>query len=447
MRLRPHRYARRVRLAAFGIGVAVVTLGALLMATLPGSPAAAATTAVPTNTGEPSISGIPRVGQVLRTTRGTWTSDTAIAYTYQWRRCNGRGLPDASNCTRITNAIKASYVVRPADVGFRIRSRVTATNADGSASAASNPTAVVTSAKPTNTDAPSISGSAVVGSQLTASRGTWVGDQPITYAFQWLRCSSSGDNCSEINGANDNQYVLQDNDVGRTLRVRVTATNDAGRTVAISNPTNLVRANTAPLTNTARPTITGTARVGEQLSADMGTWNDNPTSFTYQWQRCDVDAVTCIDIPGATGQTYGIRSLDVGFRMRVTVTAHKNARTGTAMSSPTAVVQPVTPVTNKRPTLRILGSRFLGARIYVRMRICDDQARNLAILVRESRPGVRPALRRFATRVPPRPCGAYTRSWLLAQRFRGPGRYTITLRARDISGFTSFAVRRTFHRG
>ena len=133
--------------------------------------------------------------------------------------------------------------------------------------------------------------------------------------------------------------------------------------------------------------------------------------------------------------------------MRVAVTAHKNERTGTAMSLPTAVVQPLTPVTNKRPTLRVLGARFLGARIYVRMRICDDQPRNLAILVRESRPGVRPSLRRFATRVPPRPCGAYTRSWIPAQRFRGPGRYTITLRARDASGFTSFAVRRTFRRG
>jgi hypothetical protein len=80
------------------------------------------------------------------------------------------------------------------------------------------------------------------------------------------------------------------------------------------------------------------------------------------------------------------------------------------------------------------------------MRICDDQPRNLAILVRETKPGVRPALRRFATRVAPRPCGAYTRNWLPAQRFRGPGRYTITLRARDVSGFTSFPVRRTFRR-
>jgi len=246
--------------------------------------------------------------------------------------------------------------------------------------------------------------------------------------------------------ADGQTYRLGQADVGHTMRVRVTASNADGATNARSEPSDIVASNAAPLTNTARPTITGTPRVGEELMANEGTWTGNPTSFSFQWQRCDIDAVTCLDVTGATGQSYGVRLADLGFRLRVAVTARKNGRSGTATSAPTAVVQPTTPVTNKRPTLRILGTKFLGARIYVRMRICDDQPRNLAILVRETRPGVRPALRRFATRVPPRPCGAYTRNWLPAQRFRGPGRYTITLRARDVSGFTSFPVHRTFAR-
>ena len=70
----------------------------------------------------------------------------------------------------------------------------------------------------------------------------------------------------------------------------------------------------------------------------------------------------------------------------------------------------------------------------------------LAILVTETRPGVALGNRRFATRVPPKPCGAYTRNWLPAQRFRRPGRYTTTLRARDTSGLTSAPARRTFRR-
>ena len=48
--------------------------------------------------------------------------------------------------------------------------------------------------------------------------------------------------------------------------------------------------------------------------------------------------------------------------------------------------------------------------------------------------------------MPPRPCGVYTRHWLPALRFRGPGRYTVTLRARDKSGLTSLPARRTFNR-
>ena len=145
-----------------------------------------------------------------------------------------------------------------------------------------------------------------------------------------------------------------------------------------------------------------------------------PTSFAFQWQRCNIDAISCLDVTGATGRTYGVRIADLGFRLRVRVTARTDNRSGTATSNPTAVVQPTTPLTNARPTLRILKVTFLGARIYVRFRVCDDQPRNLGILVRETRPGVRPALRRFATRVAPRPCGAYTRNWLPAERFPWP---------------------------
>ena len=297
---------------------------------------------------------------------------------------------------------------------------------------------------PVNIDPPTVTGTARVGELLTAHNGTWE-NSPNDYSYRWLRCNAGGNNCVLLT-ADGQTFRLHDIDVGHTLRVRVTAMNADGSANARSEPSDVVGSNAAPLTNTSRPTITGTARVGEELMANEGTWTGNPTSFSFQWQRCDIDAVTCLAVTGATGRTYGVRLADLGFRLRVVVTAHKNERSGTATSAPTGVVQPTTPITNKRPSIRILGTKFLGARIYVRMRICDDQPRNLAILVRETKPGVRPALRRFATRVAPRPCGAYTRNWLPAQRFHGPGRYTITLRARDVSGFTSFPVRRTFRR-
>jgi hypothetical protein len=122
-----------------------------------------------------------------------------------------------------------------------------------------------------------------------------------------------------------------------------------------------------------------------------------------------------------------------------------DSRSGTATSNATAIVVPTTPITNRRPPLRIISIRFTGARVYARFRICDDTAQNLD-------PGHRDQARRaFQEQAlrdprPPKPCGAYTRNWLPAQRFRGPGRYTITLRARDVSGLTSLPARRTFRR-
>ena len=299
-------------------------------------------------------------------------------------------------------------------------------------------------APPVNVDPPTITGSARVGEVLTAQNGNWTGN-PTDFRYRWLRCNASGRSCVLL-AADGRTYRVGQADVGQTLRVRVTAVNADGATSARSPQTDVVVPNTPPLENISRPTISGDARVGQELTASEGTWSGNPTSFAFQWQRCDIDTLLCVDVIGATGRTYGVRLADLGARLRVHVTARRDNRSGTAVSAATPVVQPTTTVTNRRPTLRIIGTRFTGARIYVRFRICDDQPRNLRIFVRETRPGVRPATRRFATRAAPRPCGAYTRSWLPAPRFRGDGRYTITLRARDVSGRVSAPARRTFRR-
>jgi hypothetical protein len=308
------------------------------------------------------------------------------------------------------------------------------------AAAASGATQVA----PVNVEPPTITGTPRAGEVLSAQNGTWQ-NNPTEFRYRWLRCNPSGGSC-ELMAADGRTYRVAQADVGQTLRVRVTAVNADGATNALSAATDIVASNAAPLGNTARPTISGQARVGQELTANEGTWTGNPTSFAFQWQRCDIDTLLCVDVIGATGRTYGVRLVDLGFRLRVQVTARKDGRSGTATSAATAVVQPATTITNRRPTLRILGVRFTGARIYVRFRICDDQPRNLAILVTETRPGVRSANRRFTTRAAPRPCGAYTRNWLPAPRFRGPGRYTVTLRARDVSGLTSAPARRTFRR-
>jgi hypothetical protein len=239
----------------------VATVGAVFAAMLAGESSAAPAVA-PTNTAEPQVSGTTRVGQVLRTTRGDWNGTEPMEFDFRWYRCSAQGsAPDASDCRRIANAENATYVLRQADAGFRIRSQVVATNDDGSARATSNPTGIVQSARPFNTREPSISGTARVGSTLTANRGEWGGETPITYSFAWLRCTAQGDNCSEIPGANDTTYEVRDADSGRTIRVRVTARNDAGSRSALSNPTGVVGG------GQPEPPATGTIAVGSLQAA------------------------------------------------------------------------------------------------------------------------------------------------------------------------------------
>ena len=131
-----------------------------------------------------------------------------------------------------------------------MRFRVKATNSVGSKIVASNATATIISATsnaPTNKKEPSISGSTTQGSTLKASVGKWSGPTPITFGYQWVRCGtdggkSDGSNCAVIPNATGSSYALQGDDVGKRLRVRITATNSSGAAVAASNATAVVKA-------------------------------------------------------------------------------------------------------------------------------------------------------------------------------------------------------------
>jgi len=308
--------------------------------------------------------------------------------------------------------------------------------------------AAAAAAPPANTAPPSISGTPTVGQTLTASDGTWT-NSPTSFAYQWLRCNGGGNNCADVANGTQKTYTLVDADSGKTMRVRVTATNADGSNSAQSAQTAPVAAATSAAApkNTAPPTISGTAKVGQQLTADPGSWSGNPTSFAYQWQRCDADVATCSNISGAASQTYAIQIGDLGYRLRISVTARNPKGSDTAASAITSIVAPVATITNHRPTLTILRVRFTGSTVYATFRICDDSFKNLTIKETDSRPGKLSYTRRFATLVPPRPCGVYSRHWLPVARFRGPGRYTLTLRATDKSGLTSLPARRTFSHG
>ncbi len=178
-----------------------------------------------------------------------------------------------------------------------------------------------TSAPPSNVVRPSITGSTQVGATLTANPGQWSGTGPITYAYQWQRCSQPG-TCSNITGATQQTYVLVQADQSMTIRVRVTATGAvAPPGVAFSLEVGPVTAGGqgAPV-NTQAPTISGVPRQGQTLTANRGQWTGaGPITYAYQWQRCS--GTTCSNISGATQQTYLLVSADVNRTIRVRVTA------------------------------------------------------------------------------------------------------------------------------
>src|SRR5580765_7431321 len=63
--------------------------------------------------------------------------------------------------------------------------------------------------------------------------------------------------------------------------------------------------------NTSAPVISGQPYVGKMLTSTAGTWQNSPTSYSYQWIRCDGLGGNCAQISGATSKTYMSTSADV----------------------------------------------------------------------------------------------------------------------------------------
>ena len=202
----------------------------------------------------------------------------------------------------------------------------------------------VVQAAPKNTVEPAISGSTTQGSTLHASNGTWTGTSPISYAYQWVRCPTSGgkpdgSDCAVVSGASTTAYVLGSADVGRRMRVRVTASNADGSATAASNATPTVTTSgSGRPRNTSRPSITGTPAPGSALHGDPGVWSGTqPIALTFTWLRCGPSGGSCVELQGQTADSYTLVNADLGHTLRFQVTA-KNSEGERAAESPATPV-------------------------------------------------------------------------------------------------------------
>lgn len=255
----------------------------------------AATSKVPT-TATPTISGTAAVGSTLTAKPGTWTSGTT--FTYQWY----------ADSTAISGATASAYKLTTAQQGKQISVNVTGKRSGYT-------TVSKTSAKTTKallSATPTVSGTAAVGSTLTAKPGTWTSSTALTY--QWYAGSSA------ISGATSSTYKLSSGTAGKQISVKVTGKRSGYTTVAKTS------AKTTSVMLAATPTISGSSAVGSTLTAKPGTWTTS-TAFTYQWLRNGVA------ISGATGSSFRPKPTDAYAKISVKVTGKRSGYTSVTKSS------------------------------------------------------------------------------------------------------------------
>jgi hypothetical protein len=165
---------------------------------------------------------------------------------------------------------------------------------------------------------PTITGTAKVGSTLTADTAAWA-PAPVTLKYQWKRGSAS------ISGATAKTYKLTAADMNASVTVSVTGTKTGYTSLTRTSAAKTIAPNT--LTETPKPTIAGTAKAGSTLKATVGTWSPSPVTLGYQWKREGVAIV------GATSATYKLVTADKGKNITFTVTGTKPGYTTVIKSS------------------------------------------------------------------------------------------------------------------
>ena len=314
-------------------------------------------------TGAPAISGTAQVGETLTadisgiadedglenvTRNYLWAAvgssgKIGARYAYQWL-VDGADSGSGDHHAGYDNT---TYTLTEDDVGKAISVRVTFVDDGGHqetlTSAATDPVAALPQPNSPATGAPTIGGTAQVGETLTVDTSGITDEDGLddsTFTVQWI----TDDSVMVANAARS--YTPTGGDRGKSVKVRVSFTDDAG------NPETRTSAQTATVEAradgqegnspaTGLPTISGTAQVGETLTAGITGIADadglSGETFTYQW--VSGDGTTDTDIEKATESTYKLVAADQGKAVKVRVTfTDDGGNEETLTSAPTAPV-------------------------------------------------------------------------------------------------------------
>ena len=308
-------------------------------------------------TGAPTISGTAQVGQTLTASTSDISDSDGLAdaiFTYQWI------ANDGTEDTDIQNATGSTYILAAADEGKTIKVRVSFTDDGGNQETRTSDVTVAVASIPNSaaTGAPTISGTAQVGQTLTASTSDISDSDGLAdaiFTYQWI--ANDGTEDTDIQNATGSTYTVGAADEGKTIKVRVSFTDDGGnQETRTSDVTAAVtaRPNSAA---TGAPTISGTAQVGQMLIASISDISDSDgldnANFTYQW--LSNDGTSDSNISGASSSTYTLVESDKGKTIKVRVSfaddrSNHETVTSTATAAVTAAPSPLTVSVESAPT-------------------------------------------------------------------------------------------------
>ena len=241
-------------------------------------------------TGALTITGTAQVGQTLTAvTTAIMDADglNNVSYAYQWIQVDGGAE------TNLSGATASTYTLVTADLGTTIKVKVSFTDdASNPETLTSTATVDVTPAPNTiATGAPTITGTATVGQTLTAGTTAIMDADGLTtptYTYQWIRVATDNTE-TNITSATASTYTLVTADQGKTIKVKVSFTDDASNAETLTSAATAAVSAAANTPATGAPTITGMAQVGQTLTAGTTGIMDadglTSVSYTYQWIR------------------------------------------------------------------------------------------------------------------------------------------------------------------
>ena len=179
-------------------------------------------------TGSPVITGTVQMGETLSVNTSGISDRNGIdrsAFTYQWISNDGTADTD------IQDATGSTYTLAAADEGKTIEVRVSFTDDGGNQETRTSAVTVAVAARPNSvaTGAPAISGMVQVGQTLTASTSDISDSDGLAnaiFTYQWI--ANDGTEDTDIQNATGSTYTLAAADEGKTIKVRVSFTDDRG---------------------------------------------------------------------------------------------------------------------------------------------------------------------------------------------------------------------------